>query len=294
MDFANIYPLRNVEDSLKINDTHEGKRVVIVGSSFIGMEVASSLVKKAKYVIVVGMETVPFERVLGAQLGAAIQKFHEKNNIVFRMKRVVKEFRGTEGTVRYVLLDNGELLEADIVVIGAGVIPTTKFIRGVTLERDQSIVCDEFMMAADSLYAGGDIARFKYHLTGESVRIEHWGMAQIQGRIAALNMVGKPTPIQNVPFFWTTQYGKTIRYCGHALQFDDLIIDGNLEEMNFLAIYTHKDVVVAVAGVGRDQVVASIAELLAAKQMPSSTELKKSKVDFVKLASTTAFRLSNH
>jgi NAD(P)H-nitrite reductase large subunit len=167
------------------------------------MEVASCLAKKAKSIIVVGMEEVPFERVLGREIGRVLQRFHEKNGVTFRMKRVVRELRGTEGVVeivvlwftlkvRGVLLDSGELLDCDICVVGAGVIPTTKFVRGVTIERDQSIVCDKFLQAADGLYAGnsqdcisdllgGDIARYPYYLTGESVRIEHWGMAQNHG-----------------------------------------------------------------------------------------------------------------
>jgi len=293
-ELGNIYPLRNPEDSLKINDTYEGKRVVVVGSSFIGMEVASCLAKKARSIIVVGMETVPFERVLGPQIGAVLQRFHEKNGVTFRMKRVVKEFRGTEGVVRSVLLDNGEVLDADICVVGAGVIPTTKFVRGVTIERDQSIACDKFLQAADGLYAGGDIARYNYHLIGESVRIEHWGMAQNHGKVAALNMVGKPTPVENIPFFWTTQYGKNIRYCGHALQFDDFVLDGNLDDLNFLALFAHKGKVLAAAGIGKDQIVAAIAELLVAKQMPTIDEIKNAKIDFVKLAASVASRVANH
>jgi len=285
-DLANIFVLREPSDAKIINDNFEGKRVVIIGSSFIGMEVASCLAKKAKSIIVVGMETVPFERVLGPQIGAALQKFHEKNGVTFRMKRVVQEFRGTDGVVRSILLDNGECLDADICVVGAGVIPATKFVKGVTLERDQSIPCDRFLKAAEGLYAGGDIARYPYHLTGESVRIEHWGMAENHGRVAALNMIDKPTQVDNVPYFWTNQYGKNIRYCGHALQMDDTYVEGSLDDLNFLAIFSHKGVVLAAAGVARDQQVAAIADLLHAKKTPSMEDIKKGKIDFAKLAAS--------
>jgi len=285
MEFGNIFPLKNPEDSLKINETYEGKKIVIVGSSFIGMEVASCLAKKAKSVIVVGMEEVPFERVLGRDIGGVLQKLHEKNGVVFRMKRVVKELRGVDGLVTGVLLDSGENLDCDICVIGAGVIPTTKFVKGVTIERDQSIVCDVYLQAADGLYAGGDIARYPYHLlNNETVRIEHWGMAQNQGKVAALNMLGKKVPLHNVPYFWTTQYGKTVRYAGHGLHMDDFWVDGKLEDLNFLALYSFKGQVVAAAGIGKDTAVAAIAQLLAANKMPSMEEIKNGKVDFVQFA----------
>jgi len=275
MDFKNIFPLREPGDALNINNFVEGKRVVVVGSSFIGMETAACIAKKAKSIIVIGMESVPFERVLGEKIGIHLQKLHEKNGVSFRMKRVVKEFRGIDKTVTSVLLDNGEVIDADICIVGAGIIPATKFIKGVEIERDGSVVCNEFLKAADGLYAGGDIARFPYWLlNNHNIRVEHWGMAHYHGKIAALNMVGKTTPLRSVPFFWTTQYGKSIRYCGHALSFDDVIVDGSLDELKFVAYFVKDDKVLAVTSINCDPVVAGMAELMNSGKMPSASQLK--------------------
>eukprot|EP01114_Cavostelium_apophysatum_P011942 TRINITY_DN2652_c1_g2_i1.p1 TRINITY_DN2652_c1_g2~~TRINITY_DN2652_c1_g2_i1.p1 ORF type:complete len:385 (-),score=84.20 TRINITY_DN2652_c1_g2_i1:122-1276(-) len=134
-DFDGIFPLRIPEDGLAINDRVDGKRVVVVGSSFIGMEMASCIAKKAKSVVVIGMENVPFERVLGEKIGTVLQRTHEKNGVSFRMRRVVKEFRGVNKKVLSVLLDNGEVLDADLCIVGAGIIPATQFLKNVKIER---------------------------------------------------------------------------------------------------------------------------------------------------------------
>jgi len=279
MNLRNIFMLRDPMDSSGIHNAVEGKRVIIVGSSFIGMEVASCIAKRAKSIVVIGMESVPFERVLGEKIGSALQKFHEKFGIAFRMKRVVKEFRGVDGEVRSVLLDNGEQLDADVCILGAGIIPSTKFLKNVRLERDGGVVCDQYLCAADGLYAGGDICRFPYYLNGEMVRIEHWSVAQYHGQIAAKNMLGKPTPEHSVPFFWTVQHGKSIRYCGHALQYEEIFIDGNVEELSFVGYYIHKSQVIAAVAIGRDPIVSAIAELLHRKILVSLENIKTKSIE---------------
>jgi len=287
-DLANIFPLRDPEHGIAINERYEGKRVVVVGSSFIGMEIASLIAKKAKSVVVIGMESVPFERVLGLQIGTVLQNLHEKNNVSFRMKRVVKEFIGIDGAVRSVLLDNGELLDADLCIVGAGVIPTTKFMKNIKLERDASVVADATLKAAEGLYVGGDIARYPYHLGAlptDTVRVEHWGMAHFHGKVAAQNMLGKNVPVHSVPYFWTTQYGKSIRYCGFAYVYDELHIEGNINDLKFVGYYIKDNRVLAVISINMDPVVSAAAELLTIGKMPNGTEIK-SGVDLVKLAAS--------
>jgi len=289
-DLANIYPLRNPEEGIAINERYEGKRVVVVGSSFIGMEIASLIAKKAKSVVVIGMETVPFERVLGPQIGTVLQDLHEKNGVSFRMKRVVREFRGIDGAVRSVLLDNGEVLDADLCIVGAGIIPATKFLRNVKLERDASVVANASLKAADGLWVGGDIARYPYHLGGapdtDTVRVEHWGMAHFHGKVAAQNMLGKNVLSRSVPFFWTTQYGKSIRYCGFAHQFDELYIIGDLNGLKFAGFYIKDEKVLAVVSINMDPIVAASAELLVSGKMPTGKQIKEGNIDLVKLAAT--------
>jgi len=278
-DLGNIFSLRDPTDANNINTLSEGKHVVIVGSSFIGMEVASCIVKKAASVIVVGMEGVPFERVLGSEIGHALQKLHEKNNVVFRMRRVVREFRGVEGKVKSVLLDSGEQLEADVVVVGAGIIPATGFIKGANIDqRDKSVLVDKHMKAVDTegLWAAGDIARFPYSLTGESVRIEHWSVAQNEARTAALNMLGRSVGFESVPYFWTTQYGKSIRYCGHVLSYDQVIYDGSVADLNFVGYYIKNDRVVGAVSLGKDPHVSAVAQLMENKRSITAAEIRDS------------------
>jgi NADPH-dependent 2,4-dienoyl-CoA reductase/sulfur reductase-like enzyme len=200
------------------------------------------------------------------------------------MKRIVKEFRTVEGVAMSVLLDNGEVLDSDLIVVGAGIIPNTKFIKGVKIEKDQSVVCDKYLQATDGLWAAGDICRFPWSfLHDEFIRIEHWGMAHYQGKITALNMVGKATVCNSVPFFWTVAYGKSIRYCGHALSYDEIIFDGKVEDLAFVGYYIKNNRVIAAVSIGRDPVVAAVAELLHTGKMPSGDDLRTGKIDVLKL-----------
>ena len=304
-----------VADAHRINDSAEGARVVIIGSSFIGMEAAAAIAKRAKSVDVIGMEKVPFERVLGSQLGERFQTLHQVHGVRFHMERTVARIHDNgSGGVAAVELDNGTKLDADLCIVGAGVVPTTSFIKGVELQRDRSLLCDATLSVAncDALYAAGDVARFPYvGLDGETIRVEHYGYAQTQGRVCAANIAGKRTEMTagqcaarrvactarthcciTVPFFWTAQFGKNLRYAGHALGYDDVIIDGDLEALKFLAVYARGDDVLAVASMGRDKETVAAAELLGLGKMPPASAWKnltrrKTAPDLVQLLKDT-------
>jgi len=277
MNLQNIYQLRTPEDSAAITNSVYDKKVVIVGTSFIGMEAASCIASRASSVVAIGMESVPFERVLGVKIGTVLQQLHQNNQIQFRLKKVVKEFKGQEGKVSAVVLDDGEELPADICIIGAGIVPATDYIKpntGITIERDKSVVVDKYLQAAEGVYAVGDLARYPFHLTGELIRVEHYGMSQLQGHLAALNFLGKNKPLTNIPFFWTTQYAKRLTYAGHALTYDDVIIDGDLDAMKFVAYYVKGSQVLAVAALNRDPIASLAAELMASGKMPTAEQIK--------------------
>jgi len=287
-DALNIYALRTIEDAHTIYDKVEGKNVLICGSSFIGMETASCIVKKAKQVIVVGMENVPFERVLGTELGHIMQQYHEHNGVKFIMNAVCQEFKTNAGQCTSVLLKSGEVLDnIEVVIVGAGVIPATNFIKespNIKKGRDKSIEVDKYLRTgAEGLWCAGDLARYPFPmLGGELVRIEHWGMAQIQGAIAAKNMIAGPKhSVDNIPFFWTVQYGRTIRYAGHALRYEDVIIDSERQNIDFtnpkfVAYYIQDGNVLAACSMNRDPVVAQVAELMQNGISISAEELKSS------------------
>jgi NADPH-dependent 2,4-dienoyl-CoA reductase/sulfur reductase-like enzyme len=286
-DARNIYVLRTAEEARKIYMESEGKNVLVVGSSFIGMEVASCIIERCKSIIVIGMEKVPFERVLGLEIGSLMQKFHESKGVKFIMNATTKEFLKKNDEVVCVQLIDGTEINCDMIVLGAGVLPTTNFIKQSPLLKfggEKSIIVDEFLYTgADGLWAAGDVARYPLALLdGTLVRIEHWGMAQTQAAIAAKNMIhGRKYQISTkIPYFWTVQYGKNIRYCGHALRYNDLIFDQfnddvTKKEFGFVAYYILDDKVVGACSLNRDPIIAQVAEIMNAGKIISGSELKQ-------------------
>lgn len=273
-DLEGVYTLRSLHDSQTLRELGQaGKRVVIVGSSFIGLEGAMSLRKLGSDVSIVGVESTPFEKILGEKIGRVIQGWHEKEGIQFHLGRKVVQLEGDK-TVTAVTLDNGERIPADFVLLGLGVKPKTDFLKGISVEDDGGVIADAYLKIADDLYAAGDIVH--YPTENGSQRIEHWKVAGQQGHIAGLNMAGKEEPYQLVPFFWSNQQGKRINYIGHATTFDDIIYESNPEtDESFLALYSQGGKIVAAAGLKRDQDIIAIRELMQENRMPSVEAVRK-------------------
>ncbi len=285
-----IYTLRSLSDSNTVMQAGESSiNAVVVGASFIGMEVAYSLKELGvEEVTIVAPEKVPFARAFGERVGKMVMDIHEENEIRFRLGHTVREFRGEE-LVERVVLDDGSEIEADMVVIGIGVRPATEIIVGVEKAEDGSIIVDETLKAADDVYAAGDIARFPYWITGQPIRVEHWRLACQHGRIAGTNIAAterkngsnRPEPYRSVPFFWTVHFGTSIRYVGHATEWDEIIYHGSPEEREFIAFYVKGDQVLAACGTNRDTEMAAIEELMRRRRMPSMVDLKRKDVDYV-------------
>ncbi|CAK7272466.1 Apoptosis-inducing factor 1 [Sporothrix epigloea] len=293
---GNIFTLRNAHDVQNITDVLSArggarKKVVIVGSSFIGMEVANATAKNHN-VSVIGMDKVPLERVLGAEVGAAVQKSLAKSGVHFYLSASVDRAEPSDADatkVGAVYLKDGTKLEADLVILGIGVSPATQYLGNnsvVQLEKDGSLKTDESfaVVGLDGVYALGDIATFPYHGpggNGKPVRIEHWNVAQKSGRIAAAHIT-KPTQASVnhgsgsffTPVFWSALSAQ-LRYCGNtaASGFDDIVVQGSFDEGVWAVFYTKGDVVVAVATMGKDPVMAQSAELMNARKMPSKSQL---------------------
>jgi NADPH-dependent 2,4-dienoyl-CoA reductase/sulfur reductase-like enzyme/nitrite reductase/ring-hydroxylating ferredoxin subunit len=262
----NVFVLRSRTDADAILvQAERSERAVVLGASFIGMEVAASLRERGLDVTVVGKEAAPFEKQLGARIGNAFVSLHRKKGVTFRLGQEIQALEG-DGSVRTVVLANGERLPADLVVIGFGVHPVTDYLRGVPLDQDGGVTVDATLKVADGLYAAGDIARFPLQGDGPAIRVEHWRVAEQHGRIAAFNMAGKETRYDVVPVFWTIQYMKRLDYIGHATEWDDIIVDGDLEKPEFLAYYVKDGLVVAAAGLDRDQDTAALIELFNQRQ----------------------------
>ncbi len=279
-----IYTLRNIADSDVIQDAAQNvERVVIVGSSFIGMEGASSLrqLREDLPITVVSPSAVPFAAVLGEEVGRMLQVLHEENGIAFRLEEHVARFEG-EGAVAEVVLESGERLPADLVVVGIGVEPATGFLKGVDLAEDGGVIVDDRLRAAEGLWAAGDIARFPDWRTGQPTRIEHWRLACQHGRLAGYNAAGRAEAFRSVPFFWSAQHGSSLRYVGHADSFDEVVIDGDLYAEEFIAYYVAEGEVRAAFGMGRDQKMAALEELMRREILPTPGELCRGEVDLLK------------
>ncbi|KAI1258641.1 hypothetical protein F5Y18DRAFT_340360 [Xylariaceae sp. FL1019] len=283
----NIFQLRTLHDTQKIVEAigDKGKNIVIIGSSFIGMEVANATVAD-NTVSVVGMEGVALERVMGKEVGAGLQKGLEEKGVKFYMSASVEkaEPSGSDpAKVGSVVLKDGTKLDADLVILGIGVAPATEFLKEnkvIRLEQDGSLKTDENFLVTGlkDVYAIGDIASYPYHGPGGQgnyTRIEHWNVAQNQGRTVANHIVNPSLkPEFFTPVFWSALTGQ-LRYCGNTVNgWDDLVLQGNPAEGKFVAFYTKGDIVVAVASMGADPAMSKSAQLMKDGAMPSKSQLK--------------------
>lgn len=282
--YKNVFVLRSFADTdAIIAEAQKGSRVVIIGSGFIGMEGASSLRKRGCDVTVVTPDEVPFAKILGPEIGKLFRDVHERNGVKFKFGRHASGFEGVE-KITAVKLDDGERLEADLVVVGVGIKPATEMIEGVELQADGGVVTDDHLRVSEGVYAAGDITYFPDPRTREITRIEHWRTALQQGRTAAHNMAGRPTAFTSVPFFWTTQFDVTLNYLGHVRDWNEIIIRGNVNDQDFLAFYVKDFRVLAVAGMNRDRELAVLEELIRLNRMPSLQKLRENSSDFLNSA----------
>ncbi|BAZ17752.1 putative rubredoxin reductase [Calothrix sp. NIES-4071] len=284
-DLKNIFTLRSATDTENIlTAASQATQAVVIGSSFIGMETASGLTQRGIKVTVISPDSIPFKKILGEEVGKLFKQVHEENGVIFKTGTKVTRVEGN-GKVEAVILDNQERIPTDMVVVGIGVQPATDFLEGIDLNQDKSIpVNDQLLCTAEGiedLYAAGDIARFPDWRTGKDTRVEHWRIAAQQGRIAAHNMLGKSVKFQTVPVFWTMQFDFPLRYVGHAKEWDEIIVDGDLEKREFIVFYVKDNQVLATASSKRDTESAAITELMRLNKMPHPDVLRQGNFDLV-------------
>ena len=259
-DAPHVYTLRTLADSRAIAAAAPAaKNVAIIGASFIGLEVAASLIARGVDVTVIGPETVPLARVLGDEVGAFVKGVHEGKGVKFRLGRKPAKIERDK-----VVLDDGSEVAAGLVVLGVGVRPRLDLAKAAGLEIDRGVVVDDELRAAPGVWAAGDIAQYPYG--GQSVRIEHWQVAVRHGQRAARSMLSRQQS-RDVPFFWSQHHDVTLGYVGHAEKFDAPEVHGKLEARGLRdahVVYRSGGKVLAVVTVGRDKLALEVEAAMAA------------------------------
>jgi NADPH-dependent 2,4-dienoyl-CoA reductase/sulfur reductase-like enzyme/nitrite reductase/ring-hydroxylating ferredoxin subunit len=245
-----VYRLRTLADSKAIiAKAQQVRRCAVIGSSFIGLEVAASLRRRECDVTVISEDPVPLEKVFGAELGRCVQKLHEQHGVRFLLStnpQAILEDR--------IEIGGGRSIDAGLVVLGVGVSPRTSLANEAGVKVNDGVIVDEMLRtSAADIFAAGDVARYPEPISGEQARIEHWVVAERQGQAVAQSMLGIGGPFRQAPFFWSQHYDVTVAYVGHASEWDNCEVIGDLGKYDACVVYRRKKKIIAVATIGRDR-----------------------------------------
>jgi NADPH-dependent 2,4-dienoyl-CoA reductase/sulfur reductase-like enzyme len=231
----------------------------MIDAGFIGLEAAASLRQRGLEVHVIAQEEMPLLKTIGVHAGAFVKKVHEDHGVHFHLGHTIKEIRRHS-----VLLDDDQVVECDFVIVGAGIKPNTALAAQAGCAVDHGVLVNENLeTSVPGIYAAGDIAKWPDPRAQRSIRVEHWEVAERQGQVAALNMIGEKVKFQDVPFFWTQHFDQTLNYIGYSDRFDRMDVLGDISKKDFVVIYYEEDRVAAFLSVNRDKESLLVEEALA-------------------------------
>ncbi|MDP4003868.1 FAD-dependent oxidoreductase [Methylobacterium sp. NEAU K] len=269
-----VMTLRSLDDALRLSAAAEvGRRVVVIGAGFIGLEAAAFLTKRGLSVTVLSREAVPFAKRFGEAVGAALKRYHAGNGVAFVTGSVAR-IAGS-GRVQAVETEDGQRLPADIVLIGAGALPETGVIAGAEPDESGGIPVGPDLRLADRVWIAGDIAAFPERGSGLTARIEHWRLAQQHGMYVARAILGASGGFADAPFFWSNQGDKRLDYGGYAPGFDRIILQGDPEALDFIAFYVRADRVTAACSIGRNRAFTAFLHLLGEGRLPTPEAIER-------------------
>ena len=239
-----VFALRTIDDAAAVRDALDAgaSRVVVVGAGFIGAEVAASCRERGVDVTMVEPLPAPLARVLGPDMGAIVADLHREHGVDLRLETGVEAIvDGPDGVPLRVQLTDETVVDADLVVVGIGVVPNTAWLHGSGLLIEDGVLCDDTTSAAPGVVACGDVARWPNPLFGEVMRVEHWEHALDMGAHAARRLLagdGPGEPFAPVPFFWSDQYDRKIQLAGRVRPTDQIeVVAGSLDDRRFCALY---------------------------------------------------------
>lgn len=284
-DLPGVLTLRTIEDSDSLRDRiREASRVAIIGTGWIGCEVAAGARALGAEVTMISPDSHPLVGVLGPEVGAVFADLHASHGVDLRLGTGVEEIVGTE-RAEGVRTNAGDVVAADLVVMGVGASPRDELAQQAGLDTDGGVLVDEFLTTSDpTVLAAGDVANMWHPGLGTRLRVEHWDNAIKQGQAAAANMLGQQTAFTHLPFFFSDQYDFGMEYRGHASQWDAVVFRGDPATAEFLAFWLHEGRVVAAMNANIWDQGDALDALLKSAATPQPEQLADPKVALADLA----------
>lgn len=284
MDSERIHYLRTLDDALRLREhLRPGTRVIVIGAGFVGAEVAATARGKGAAITLIEAQEVPLRLLLGRKVGAACAELHRAHGIELRLGAPVESVSPTSAGIAVMTRD--ERIEGDLLVVGIGIEPNADVAARSGITTGNGVVVDEYCRTSSpNVYAAGDVANHYHPVYGTRVRVEHFDNASRQAAAAAASMLGRDTPYDQPHWFWSDQYDVSMQYAGHAPEWDEVVVRGSLEHLDFCAFYLRGGTVRAAFGIDRGSDVALARELIAQRRVIETATLADDDVDLAELA----------